>query len=134
YLLLPHRLEGDSLVGDSEKRLLTDCFDAECVSRTRVLRDDLSEATRVFLQVDNPYAASFFMTKAQFGDYLSSAEWDVVRKDGQRPFYLLGGQKHVWQVREQAAGGLLWDRRFGPERAVTHLELHVIHTVPITSS
>jgi len=135
YLLLPHRRESTTAGA------LTDCFDDGCVLRSRAILDkdgppgfygaDLRD--RVFLQPDNPYTACFLMTRSQFRDYVDGVEWNARKKDWQRPSYSLGGKKQVWGTREQAAGGLLWDPRFGPEKALTHLRIPVVHLLPLTS-
>eukprot|EP00927_Polykrikos_kofoidii_P017110 TRINITY_DN17769_c1_g1_i1.p1 TRINITY_DN17769_c1_g1~~TRINITY_DN17769_c1_g1_i1.p1 ORF type:complete len:488 (+),score=91.34 TRINITY_DN17769_c1_g1_i1:42-1466(+) len=131
FLLTPHRREATS------PGSLTDCFDIDCMERTVAVFDDEAAEdafpdlqSRVFLRADNPYAGCFFMTREQFTDYVGGVEWSLLLKDRNRPAYLLGGVRNVWGTREQAAGGLIWDPRFGPEKVLTHLMLGVNHLVP----
>merc|ERR1712129_368134 len=63
-------------------------------------------------------------------DYLEGDEWDCLRKNTTAPAFTLAGERHLWSIRAQAAGGLIWDRRFGPERALTHMWMPAIHLFP----
>eukprot|EP00747_Dinoflagellata_sp_TGD_P193959 gnl/TRDRNA2_/TRDRNA2_60804_c0_seq1.p1 gnl/TRDRNA2_/TRDRNA2_60804_c0~~gnl/TRDRNA2_/TRDRNA2_60804_c0_seq1.p1 ORF type:complete len:379 (-),score=29.75 gnl/TRDRNA2_/TRDRNA2_60804_c0_seq1:123-1259(-) len=128
YLLLPYRRER------WPPDRLTDCFDFGCPKRTRAawdrdgakaLYDNLWE--RVYLKPDNPFAACWLMTRAQFQDYLASDEWNPRRKNMSRPYLIVEQKTAGMSVRSQASGGLVWDPHFGPDTVLTHLKMPVVH-------
>jgi len=75
YLLLPMRAEDKLLTNDV---IAVDCFDAECVNKTEVLKDDDKDSMKLYktsrdrhyLRPYNPYSGCFLMNKDQFTDFL----------------------------------------------------------------
>jgi len=128
YLLLPMRAEDKLLTNDV---IAVDCFDAECVNKTEVLKDDDKDSLKLYktsrdrhyLRPYNPYSGCFLMNKDQFTDFLHSPMWDYhkVRENKFSP----------WGVRETAASGLLWAPGFGKDAGLTHLKMKVWHQIPM---
>lgn len=84
-------------------------------------KDCPSDSTEVYFHPSNPYTAGFLMNQAQFEEYLVS------------PGSEYSPNASAWPVREMAAAGLVWDTKYGAEKVITHADMPVWHSVPLTN-
>jgi len=84
--------------------------------------DYASTRERIYLHPYSPYAASIWLTAAQFEAYMLGPMWNHSTAFGHSP----------WGLGETAASGLTWDPNFGGRPThLTHLNLAVEHQFPI---